>query len=378
MLVHFLFLFVLLFPLSAKDIFVAPSGNNTTGTGTIGSPYLSIQKAAMVAVAGDVVQVRAGTYREQITPTNSGSAGSVITYQPYNSEVVTISGADVITGWSAHSGSIYKAAMSGGFMNIDYNQTDQIFVDKKMVTLARWPNCTSQDPSYPTQSTITNFESKTTAIPHVVKFRDSKLPAPVPADKYDGAEIYVQPNNMGWSWTLSGVVTSAFNPSLNQIVMTTNSDHGADGNSAIYAFGSRYYMFNKMSLLDAAGEWYHDKTAQLLYLWCPDNSNPSTHVVEGKAREYAFDLTGKSYITIKGFNLFACSITTDLLLGGGNLDSSVGSYKRHPYLSASTNIIIDGINAQYLSHFTNVAGHFIYQWGQSSGIVLSNTVPEMG
>ncbi len=51
----------------ARDIYVAPSGNDAGGAGTVGSPYATVQKAVSVAVAGDVVHLRAGTYGGNIT-----------------------------------------------------------------------------------------------------------------------------------------------------------------------------------------------------------------------------------------------------------------------------------------------------------------------
>jgi len=46
----------------SKDIFVATNGNDTTGDGTITKPYATRTKATSVAVAGDNINMRAGTY----------------------------------------------------------------------------------------------------------------------------------------------------------------------------------------------------------------------------------------------------------------------------------------------------------------------------
>lgn len=45
-------------------IYVDKTGNDTTGTGLIGAPYLTISKAWLAAVAGDVISVNTGTYVE--------------------------------------------------------------------------------------------------------------------------------------------------------------------------------------------------------------------------------------------------------------------------------------------------------------------------
>ena len=53
----------------SKDIYVATNGSDG-GTGTSGSPYATISKAASTTVAGDSVVIRGGTYNltAQIAP----------------------------------------------------------------------------------------------------------------------------------------------------------------------------------------------------------------------------------------------------------------------------------------------------------------------
>lgn len=55
-------LFLLGGGLSAADIYVATTGNDTTGTGAIGAPYATLAKAHSAANAGDTIIFRAGTY----------------------------------------------------------------------------------------------------------------------------------------------------------------------------------------------------------------------------------------------------------------------------------------------------------------------------
>jgi len=62
-LIIFSFILLSAHQLQAKNYFVAPTGNDTTGTGTIDLPYRTIMKAHQSVVAGDTVFLRGGTYK---------------------------------------------------------------------------------------------------------------------------------------------------------------------------------------------------------------------------------------------------------------------------------------------------------------------------
>lgn len=115
--------------------YVDLAGSDSHDGLSLSTPFKTINKAAQTAVAGDTVLIRGGTYRETVVPLNSGTAGNVITYQPYNGESVTVSGTENVTGWQIHNGSIYKTGIS-----LDFGTDNQIFIDGSMGQLARWPN----------------------------------------------------------------------------------------------------------------------------------------------------------------------------------------------------------------------------------------------
>lgn len=68
--------------------------DGSSGDGSFGDPWETIQEAADVLVPGDTVYIMAGTYTEQVTPANSGSADAWITYTNYpgHSPVIDASG----------------------------------------------------------------------------------------------------------------------------------------------------------------------------------------------------------------------------------------------------------------------------------------------
>ncbi|HXE53309.1 MAG TPA: hypothetical protein VN541_09855, partial [Tepidisphaeraceae bacterium] len=91
--------------LMSRSWYVAPTGNNGSA-GTLAAPFQTIQQAANVAGWGDTVYIEGGTYRETVKPVSGG-----VTFTNYNNQAVTVSGTDVISGFSNYSGSIYKAYM---------------------------------------------------------------------------------------------------------------------------------------------------------------------------------------------------------------------------------------------------------------------------
>lgn len=384
----------------ATEYYVAPSGSDENSGTSEKNPFRTIQKAASVAKAGDKVLIKGGVYRETVIPANSGQKDRPIIFQGKEGEKVIIDGTDPVTGWKPYKDGIEQAPMPGDWFSRAtpgdgqnlydpkvHNQADQVFVDNKMMVLARWPNCTTLDPSFPTKAVCEKFVSKT---------RDSATnwttgvmvdrQLDLPPEAVVGAQIYFQPNWDAWSWLFTGYVTAV---EKDQFTFRTRSEGGKDHHANEYDKKSRYYFFDKLELLDAPGEWYHDKRAGILYLKSPDGK-PLEGRVTAKRREYAFDLTNKSYITIQNLTIHACTITTDRDSGGDNIGYDANGKSRYPWRNPasgvpmepfhnpsafkdapSEGIVIENVEAYYLTHFTDVSGHFFGQWGQSSGIVLS-------
>ena len=99
---------------SAAEVIVSPLGSDAAD-GSLATPFQTVRKAVAVAMPGDSVKLRAGTYRELVNPVRSGTAGSPITIENYNGEQAIISALDVVPGpWSAQGGGIYATTVTGG------------------------------------------------------------------------------------------------------------------------------------------------------------------------------------------------------------------------------------------------------------------------
>jgi Right handed beta helix region len=330
-------------PLSSSEsvYYVAKNGDDSNSGTSLGAPFQTIQKCASVMIQGNTCYIRAGTYRETITPANSGIPSAPIAFQPYDGESVTISGADVISGWSVYSGAIYESSN----MNWDLGQgRNQIFVDGQMMTEARWPN-TGTDLLRPTWGVAIGGTSDEThsfgsPIDPAERWSITDPALNQPAGFWNGAFV-THMSNTGW-YAQSGIVTSSTPGNITFSLIANRYGVGA---------GTRYYLWGKLAALDTAREWFYDPSVSSLYLWMPAGDSPSSHTVEAKRRLYAFDLSGKSNINIGAFNIFASTITTDM---------------------NSSQIVIDGINAAYPSHFAalNRIGQFA---GWDTGIILKGS-----
>jgi len=79
----------------AGTYYVATTGNDAAA-GTLAAPWRTINHAAQVAVAGDAVFVRGGTYKEAVTVAHSGNASAgPITFRNYAGESPVVDGTGV-------------------------------------------------------------------------------------------------------------------------------------------------------------------------------------------------------------------------------------------------------------------------------------------
>jgi hypothetical protein len=84
-------------------------------SGTPQEPFKTINAAAQVAEPGDVVRVKAGIYRERVSPARSGAADAPIVYEAAAGETVCIRGSEVFKGaWSPLPGvsGVYSAPLA--------------------------------------------------------------------------------------------------------------------------------------------------------------------------------------------------------------------------------------------------------------------------
>jgi hypothetical protein len=91
---------------SAKEYHVSVKGSNKNN-GSAATPFKTINYAARLVKAGDIITVHTGIYREWVNPQNGGESDSKrIVYRAANGEKVEIKGSEMITGWKNEKGGV--------------------------------------------------------------------------------------------------------------------------------------------------------------------------------------------------------------------------------------------------------------------------------
>lgn len=317
-------------------IFVDDDAVDDVAAGTIGDPFKTGQAGNNAAVAGQTVLFRAGTYRETIVPKDG------VTNQNYSSEVAIISGLNEAgnTGWTVHSGSIYKKTITlpvtGFASTISSNTTllaNQIFKDGVMQFQARWPNITAladllDRDKFRHHTSVSSWG------------QTSITDAGLPDVDITGGSVFIT----GWFIAQTRTITSSNGSSTIGYAAT-------DQNSK---FRRWYYVTNDLDLLDAEKEWHYQ--GGVLYFRQTGGGSPTG--VEYKARNWGFDLRGKSNVQIVGLTFKGCEPAT-------------GDVNSH-------NNVIDNVRATYMNHaFMQVDPDQIYNSPKQNGIKFlgnNNTV----
>lgn len=110
------------FAATQQEYYVSPTGDDAN-SGTLASPFASIEKARDQvrtindSMTGDIyVYLRGGNYEIsntiELTEEDSGSNDYRVYYEAYNGEEPVINGATLVSGWTQHSGNIYKATLN--------------------------------------------------------------------------------------------------------------------------------------------------------------------------------------------------------------------------------------------------------------------------
>jgi autotransporter-associated beta strand protein len=345
-------LLTLLFSMAPSAIFggttyyVDATHGNNSNPGTAGSPFLTIQRAATAMVSGDECIVRAGTYREQVTPTNNN-----VTFRAASGEAVVVSAFEHVTGWTVHSNNIYKVDLAWD----DLGDRNQVLYSGQMMNLARWPNKTNFNPfdiqavsASGTNSSISN----------------SGIPA---WNWANGGVVWYLGRNRWTSWRQPITGSAAGVVNFN----TLSTDWQYSGSHSPTS-GGEVILMNILEALDSPGEWYVDRTANRVYLQTPNGEDPDAGTALVRRRTNVFNLANRTGVRLHG-----------LEIEGGNVDLTGANscivencrirYGNHTIASTSAAFVGQSSLSLGGSSSNNIIRKNDIQWGASSGIGVGGT-----
>ena len=272
----------------ATEYHVAQS-NGADGTdGSEAHPWATISACAKVAQAGDVCRVHAGTYRETVSPANSGRAGQPIRFEVADGECATVTGTEPLTAsFTQDQGNIWVASVA--------DTIEQLFSNGAMVWEGQWPNRTpgalfDAPRGVAAQGTGVQTVNGTS----VTLLVDPNIP---PGD-WSGAMVYILP---GSRWQSDSRPIKAYDAATHTITLDTTTPWAETSTQPVMS--NQYYLYGSRLTLDAPDEWVWQNGS--LYYYSTDN--PATPGLEYKKRYYAFDIN-QSYVQIVGFHVFGSAV----------------------------------------------------------------------
>jgi len=293
----------------SKDYYVTKAGNDDN-EGTVDAPFLTIAKAASLAMAGDMVYIGEGTYEETIKPANSGTEASPITFQAIEGEKVIISAMQAISGWTSDGGQRYKAQLDW-----DLGQRNFVMNGETVLDLARWPN--NEDGDRFTLNSLRAEGGSDSETSINAYLENSEIPN---WDWSNGGSIFFFGDKSGSGWLAWKEWIK--DSSAGKVIFDAIKDPAWILSAHAPGDGGDFYLEGIKEALDYKNEWYFDSSTKMLYVILPDGAQPEDGAIAMARRETAVDLKSRHHIHIKNLAIFGGSILID---GTGNTINGVTS-----------------------------------------------------
>ena len=283
-----------------KGYFVSPTGSDDA-SGTLSAPFKTLSKARDVvrtvnsSMTDDVhVYLRGGIYDVAGTiafgPQDSGTNGHTVYYEGYPGETPVLNGATRVTGWTLHSGNIYKASLNRKtkLRNLYVNDTRALMASKTVAAQGGYG-------TYSVTAGQASWAWASGSNSDGVKYLAADVPN-ITSNK-DDLEIV---NGTTWNENIV-CVRDVITTTDNNRALLLQQPYGAiaqlpNWNSGFSATGS-HRIFNALELLNAPGQFYFDKTAGVLYYYPRSGEDLATADVEAPVVEKLIDIAGTSKTT---------------------------------------------------------------------------------
>jgi hypothetical protein len=270
----------------AADIYVSPAGRDSN-SGAKARPLASLAAAQRVArsrkSAGSVtVWLRGGTYYLPqtlvFTPEDSGTGKSPVTYAAFPGEEPVISGGIRLRlTWTPYRDGILMARVPAGL------RTDQLFVNGRRQTLARYPN---YDPA---AAYFNGWSPNAFSHERAARWKDPR-----------GGYIHAMHRNM-WGDFHYAITGKDANGNLTY-------EGGWQNNRRMGMHDKYRFVENIFEELDAPGEWFLDEKTSTLYFYPPAGIDLKTATVEAVRLRHLIEFRGGErapvqWIRLRGLTL---------------------------------------------------------------------------
>jgi len=348
---------------------------------TITTPWCTIGRASELAAPGDSIYVRAGTYREQIRLTHSGTQTSPISFKAFPGEEPVISGSEPLTGW-VKCASPEECGNSPYWQNIYHTNipADVVATTSILITNLHQGNemlWIAQEPDMPDPfflEDIANYYE----IPNQ-NVTQTSLVDPARLNQADAhywddtwALVWVSHN-----WVLSRKITG-FIPAEHRILY---DDDG--GNPPYTDRNERYSLYNGIALLDRPGEYSINTQREAdgsakIYLWPSNGSSITGTDIEISVRDFGININNQSHIIIDGFNIVKHSgdqLTNGVGIGTVTRSANISGIVIKNNVIAHNRHIIKGYGGVFLDRCTDciVESNQIIENPKSYGIFVNES-----
>jgi len=344
----------------SPGVYVDQLNGNDSNVGTFDYPWKTLAAVANVRLAaGDGVYLRCGqVWRQSLSLSwwQLQSGATIAGYGDCTTAKAVISGADDFSNGWTKSGNVWSRAVPAGTPKIA-----RVFVDGNAARTAQWPNGGDSAHGFALVRPVT--------APTTVGIRLTETDAAaVQGQELIGASAMVR----SLPWSIEKVAIGAYDQPAGVMYLS------AAAQAAIRA-GDGFVLQDKLWMLDAPGEFYHDTVNNRLYVYPTDTgaqANLNGHSVEGSVRDVPLTLREQANLVLSNLGLQkgrvaglsatdTPSISIDRIDASGNAGTGIALYQWQtlaatvagPSVTNSTidNNVTYGINASYVSKVQIVA-----------------------
>ncbi len=328
---------------SVDDLWVdAENGSDDNDGLTPGTAFATLQRAANLAGPGATVHILPGIYRETVYPAMSGSAAASAHYVAENGPgTAVVRGSDPAASltWTQLTTNTIGLPPGVDPTNVYYADLTDWDLDgpprfiveaadpsQTLQILARLPLAREPDWQVTTEWKTHAFWwaadggsdvagcTPTPSDPNCD--RDARSATQLTDQTNDAEPADVEPGNLTTLDDLSGGTLiaidtyqghyvyrrtiTAHDAANGRITVDRACEHDSGSGAPGLGWGSKYYIENRPSLIDTAGEWWYDEDSGRLYLWPPTPGDPGEQHIEISRRDHGFRLQNRSYITVEG------------------------------------------------------------------------------